>query len=408
METATELKTNEKLKSFNLLAGVNALRYDLQLYGQVLPQTLEQVKNEHLSYITEGIDKASRTEFVFKRSGEDLIYFDDGHWRSYDDMLEAGKNAAIHDAELDSRRQFLVDWAENDIQQHERNKQLKPGQSRVWISLYPKDVEQKYGYELMRSCGLVPERQMGYLYQASCNSDGSITLSSQTIDRSDTAAAMAVMAAAERDPTLGLDELTEVYDAFLSAKNGGHFFAGRRSSERSENAWAEVLKNHDLIDYLMRGLRKLAAVSVKEEQLETETKRLIYGVWAAFSRRLNKTNAVSVETGNNVKAINYLITYARLNHEVDSAFQAFAKERRLMSGCGGSLSVFSETDLNNIESEAVHSQIFAAKFATTEVMKCVHCPLCHKQGVDALVTIKNGKKIITCSKCKQSKTYNAN
>ena len=407
METATELKTNEKLKSFNLLAGVNALRYDLQFYGQMLPETLEQVKNEHLSYITEGIDKASRTVFVFKRSGEDLIYFDDGRWRSYGNMLEAGKDAAVHDAELDSRRQFLVDWAENDIQQHERNKLLKPGQSRVWASLYPKDVEEQYGHEFMRSCGLVPERQMGYLYQASCNSDGSITLSSQTIDRSDTDAATAVMAAAERDPTLGLDELTEVYDAFLSAKYGGHFFAGRRSSERSENAWAEVLKNHDLIDFLMHGLKKLATFTVKEGLLETETKRLIYGVWAAFSKRLNGT-VVSVETSHNVKAIDYLMAYARLNQEVDSAFKAFAKEKRIMSGCGGSLSSFSETDFNNIEAEAVHSQIFALKSAKTEVMKCVHCPLCHKQGVDALVVIKNGKKIITCSKCKQSKTYNAN
>ena len=42
-----------------------------------------------------------------------------------------------------------------------------------------------------------------------------------------------------------------------------------------------------------------------------------------------------------------------------------------------------------------------------EVLKCVNCPLCKRSGVDAHIkhNEKDGTKTITCSECKQSKTY---
>jgi hypothetical protein len=41
----------------------------------------------------------------------------------------------------------------------------------------------------------------------------------------------------------------------------------------------------------------------------------------------------------------------------------------------------------------------------SEVLRCVTCPLCGREGVDAHIRYEDNAKTITCSKCRQSKTY---
>lgn len=400
METLCEPKSEERLKSFDLLAGVNCLKYDLNRYGQILPETFAQVKDEQLSYIAEGVDKASRTTFVFERSGDDLVYFDDGDRRPYTEMLDSGLKAALYDAALDPRREFLVDWARSDIANHEQNKLLKPGEKRVWVSAYPQDIEGRYGKAFLRSCGLVPERKMGYLYQATCLENG-IVIQSQSVDRSDLDALSAALEFASANPSSDLAKVTEAYDQHLSYKYGGVFYAGRRNAERSENAWLEVVNNQDLVKYLMDGLVRLSAQDDSDEELLNSTKRLVYSVWAAFSRRLSGEAEVIRRRSNYDPLLHSLV----IEHEVEEAFKHFSSIGKVMTGCGGTISIKGVSDLLDLDTEDAHSLIFSANKNKTEVLKCVHCPLCKRDGVDAKIVYLHKKKTITCSKCRGSKTY---
>src|ERR1700679_3784113 len=89
---ATTIKPPEvdKRKSFNELSYVNMMRHDLEKHGYVKPNTKEQVRNEFLTHICEGIDQASKTDFVLHNDADGLKYFKNGEWTPYASMLDSG------------------------------------------------------------------------------------------------------------------------------------------------------------------------------------------------------------------------------------------------------------------------------------------------------------------------------
>ncbi len=396
-------ENNQEVRSFDVLAGVYALRYDLDNFGSVLPETRNQVLDEHLSFIAEGIGRAAKTEFIFRQSGDDLVYFDDGKWRAYSEMLEAGHEAAVHDAALDPRRQFLVDWSMRDKFNHEQNKKLQPGQRRVWASLYPKQVEERYGREFLSNCGLNPERQMGFLYQATRLNDGSIRLESQTLDLSDADGFQAALDAAKDNPSLSLDNLKDIYDQVLSHKYGGTFHAGQSEGVRYDNAWKEILANQDVVAHLIKGLEGLAARAMDYMTLEAETKKHLIGSWALFKKRLDGTAAKMSDIYTH-SSQGFAYQEVWLKQQAHEAFVEVVAKHETLRGCGGSLSMNGES-LMSESLEDAFNHIFGSGNGKTEVMKCVTCPLCKNKGVDATIVYVQGKKKITCSKCKRSKEY---
>ncbi len=402
METLTQKKIEkENYHSFNILANVNSLKFDLENYGYVLPETREQVCNEQLSFITEGIDRASRTSFKLKRVNGELAYFNEAKWRPYAEMIEAGLDAARHDASIDSRCEFLVGWAEKDRYHFEQIQKLIPGERHIWINAYPEDIEQKYGPGFLASRGMNPERKMGYVYQASCLEDGSICLESQTLDKSDEDAMYSIMDALAKNDALSLDDLVEVHDLTLSTKYGGRFYAGRSEAERYENAWKTVSSNSDLVEYLLNGLEAIAAGRNDYVELEKATKRHIYGVWALMKKRLDRNEGVNLKRS----GVSNVYIQRQLSTEVWQAYREFVVSRKVLFGCGGSIG-FDDSVLGESAAD-IHGAIFGSSSSKTEVMKCVTCPLCHKPGVDATIEYKGTEKIITCAKCNKSKTYKA-
>ncbi len=402
METINQvtITDTERLRSFDILANVYALRRDIDVYGYVLDETREQVGNEQLSYITEGIDRAARTSFDLKCMGSELVYFDDGDWRLYADMIETGLLAAQYDAGLDKRCEFLIEWAERDKYHFDNMNQLLPGQRHVWASPYPQDVEDRFGPKFLESKGLNPTRRLGFIYQASCLEDGTIRLESQTVDRSDEAALSKVLQSFEQDQSLGLDDLVEVYDQHLSQTYGGRYYAGRSDAERAENAWQLIRANRDLVELLLNGLESIARSPAGRFELEETTRKHIYGVWALMKKRLDGTAAAMTMDSENA---NHGFVTWRLSQEVRSALVEFASEGKVLAGCGGSISL--DDQIEDMDAAGAHESIFTSRNRKTEVMKCVTCPLCNRQGVDATIVYKDNKKIITCSKCNKSKTY---
>ncbi|TAH36675.1 hypothetical protein EYC59_00670 [Candidatus Saccharibacteria bacterium] len=328
METLAEQPQHEKLKSFDLMASVDMMRFDHQVYGHVLPETRQRVYDEELSSIAEGVNRASRTEFTLPRRGDELMYFDSGNLRSYMGMLTTGLEVARSEKTADHRRSFLHDWAVRDLDIGYKMRALRPGQRMAWCNPYPHDMEALYGAAFMRECGLFPDRQMGFLYMAICNEDGSVSLQSQTVDRSDEAAFTAAMEVMRYDANADLDTLVRTYDGTLMKKYAGRFYAGRRGSEVGENAWAEITRHKDLITYFLDELERLAASNMPRTELARRTKEHIIGTWKAIKNRLGGSAA---QRGDTAQYRNH----EQLVYETQSAYRQARSEQDYKISCGG-------------------------------------------------------------------------
>ncbi len=384
----------EKLKSFDPLASVDMLRYDIKNYGYVYPETKERVCDEELSYLVEGIDRASRTSFTLPSQVGELVYFNEGEWQPYNAMLMKGLEVARHEAQQDRRRQFLVDRAVQDLTKGYAMSSLQPGEQHIWYSSFDHDTARQYGDLFMQSCGFRPDKQLGFIYSAQCQEDGSVLLESQTVDQSDAEAFAAVDATIAFDPDTDLDALVRTYDGALAKKHGGSFFAGRRDVDIKENAWEAVLQQRDLIDYHLDKLETIARLPLPRDELEVATKEHLYGVWAAFKTRidsahpryrvLDQQQLWSGGVQDNTSMIMY--HQLQLKNEVQTAFKDFARQGRVLSGCGGSIKVFSgEDSIMDASAREVFGSIFgkevtSEKYSFDKKMYCVDCQAPPKKG----------------------------
>ena len=115
MSETIDQDPNKQLKSFDVLASVNMMRFDIEHYGLIQGETRNRIKDEELSYLTEGVGRAARTTFILQRQNEDIVYFKNGEWRPYIGMLLTGQTVAHSEAEADPRRQFLAADADEEV-----------------------------------------------------------------------------------------------------------------------------------------------------------------------------------------------------------------------------------------------------------------------------------------------------
>jgi hypothetical protein len=348
-------------KSYDPMASVRMLRFDIENFEDgTQPETRERVGEEELSYIAEGIDKASCTKFVLKREKGEVVYFREGEWRNYKGLLMTGLETARAEAKNDPRRQFLVGGASEDLVNGNIMSGLRPGEQHTWWSSYEHDIEERYGAPFMEQCGRQPERKMGLLYRAYCQEDGSILLESQTVDRSDPDSFNAIAIAVESNPNIDMGSLVDIYDSVIYEKEGVACFAGRTESERAENAWDEIHKHRDLIEYHLNTLEEIASRSATDEELERATKKHTYGVWAAFKKRI-EGEAMSHTVPDRVYVSHQIDAHLHqlLEQETKSAFQDFAQKGVVMIGCGGGFAVVSgEEATMRASAGEVHTSIF--------------------------------------------------
>ncbi len=390
METLVEQPKEERLKSFDLLAGVNMMRYDIENFGDVLPETKERVCDEELSYLVEGVGRASRTSFVMKRNEEDLLYFNEGQWENYSNTLEKGYIAAKQEAIKDPRRDFLVDLAEQNRDEAQKMHQLAPGEQMIWYSPYRHDVEELHGAEFLTECGMQPTREMGFIYRAIGQDDDTVLLESQTVDRSDMDAFEAVELAQTLNPDLELDEATSIYDDVLSEKHGTKFYAGRLGSEHGENAWEIVKREKDLIEFHLAKLENISKLEISESERENRVKEQTYGVWAAFKKRIDAE--LQSSQPQYVAPNSRPVVPMSLEVEVHAALQEFVARGEVLAGCGGSISM--PNGIMAASAEAVFSSIFGDSDEKG--------PLTFECGNGHLNTRPRGQLIDNCTTCKVS------
>lgn len=368
-----ERQSTEALRTFDPLASVTMLRYDLMQFGEILPETLDRVYDEELSYLTEGVDKAARTPFALRRDEDGtMLYFSRGEWRPYMGMLMTGSLTAEAEAEADPRKSFLAERARADLLRGYQMQSLLAGQRMSWYSPYPYEQAARYGDDFIRQQGFFPDRQMGFLYQAAAQEDGTIILESQTVDRSDEEAfAMALAGAEDSD----MDTLVRRYDTVLHRKHGGHFYAGRRDSEMHENAWETITAQKQLVSYFLDGLESIARSELTGKDLEDTVKRHIYGVWAAFKKRIDGEGPAEEQKS----VYGFSMDRMSIELEVHGAFDEFASLGRVLIGCGGTISMLQgEQNILNTDARDVFDAVFGSKSGEANAklppkIRCINC-----------------------------------
>lgn len=401
---STEAEVNaEARKSFDVLASVNMLRVDLLAHDRILPETRERILDEELSLIAEGMDRVARTEFPLQRRDNDLTYYKNGNWESYTGMLLIGRDVAIKEAQADPRKRFLADDAVRDLQYGYKMRALKPGEQLVWASPYPHDVADRYGDDFMRACGRFPDRKMGFLYRAYCADNGNVILESQTIDQSNDEA----LAAALDSPNADMDTMVDAYDSVLERKHGERFYAGRRDAEIRENVWNTVRDQRDLVEYFVYKLEAIARSPLRGQELETATKKHIYGVWAAFKKRISGDSQM-YRPPRDMKAGFPAVHMALMDAEVMGAFNDFVSRGVAMVGCGGRIEMLQGLDdIMNAEAEDVFDGIFGKKGSSNKDCDYIskQCPMCGTKKVRTIDKGIGGSKRRISGSCGCSKVY---
>ncbi|HSX53124.1 MAG TPA: hypothetical protein VLF90_02015 [Patescibacteria group bacterium] len=390
----------EQFKSFDVLASIDLLRFDLQTSDKISPETWNRVRDEEMSYIAEGINRPLHTEFVLHEENGTLVYFHEGQWKPYMSTLFKGLETAVHEKAIDSRRAFMADRAAYDLQIGYQLLGLSPGQKLVWHSSFPHEAHKQFGDKFISDLGFWPSRKMGFIYQAQKNSDESLLLSTQSVDGSDEDGFRAALERAN-DKQFSIEDLRNAYDEVMENKYAHKFYAGRRidSELPEQNAWEAIAQHDDLLQYYFTNLESLARQNGSRAELDKSKKRLTYGVWAAIKERLSVAARSS-----NYRDVTKNIEYnpRSLDNEINQAYRLLSARGEILFGCGGSIT--GEDALLEGEAKDVFESIFGSK---DETLKCVTCPLCKEEGVDAHVHRDDASKTktITCSKCKQSKSY---
>lgn len=400
---------HEKLASFDELASIDLMRFDIRTYGHVLPETLERVADEEMSSIAEGIGRAACTSFTYEKIDGQLVYFSQGQKSSYISMLMTGLRVAKHEADTDYRQQFQVERATNDLAIGYAMEKLQPGEQLVWTSPYPQEEAARFGKKFITDRGFNAERKLGFIYRAFANTDGSVTLESQTVDNSDEDAFKAVEEAAQYDTDADMETLLRTYDGILVQKHGGWFRAGRRNARPHENAWNELLKYPGLIKHFVRRIEEIAASDQPRAVLRRDIQHLKIGVWKTFKeliygdlRQPNPSQAqmAAVALGGS----NYQ-QYELYNNLVSNSYQQAKEEGDIMIYCGGAARAEDNEGQGNIDMKSTFDNIFGEKTQTSKQesysfdkrMYCVVCQAPPKKE-------ETKKMCGPCGICKQCDT----
>lgn len=345
----------EKFRSFDVLASVDLYKFDLINYGHILPETKQRVCDEELTYIAEGINRPLYTEFVLQEIEGQLVYFDRGRWKPYLGTLMQGLRVAEAEALEDPRKGFMAERAAQDLKKGYNFLNLKPGESTAWKSAYPEKEEKLYGKKLIIDLGFQPNRKMGFLYHAERRSDGSLVMRTQSVDNSSEEAFSEAL-----KNTSDIISMRNAYDASLSYRNHGEYYAGRRTTETvpEENAWTEINQHKDLLNFYFDQLEVVAQKNIPREDIEIEKKRLTYGVWAAIKERLDR--GVVLGSHDNKPTHNELVyDTSRIHLEISQAYRLVANRGEVMPGCGGAIR--GEADMLNAPTSDVFDSIFGGK-----------------------------------------------
>lgn len=396
-----QIGETERQKSFDVVASVRMLRYDIDNFGRVLPETMQQVYDEELTYIAEGIDRHSYTAFSLQEQDGGLVYFREGKWQPYTGMLLRGLETAKQEQREDSRKSFLTAHAEEDLAMGYRMQKLEVGESMVWYRGFADKECSLYGQQFVKDVGMQPDRRMGFIWRAERLEDGSVLLESQTVDNSDNEAFDEALRSHELNPLASLETVVSGYDRVLGQKNKGDYRNGRlqEAGEIEANAWEFVKENKILINCYFEDLVGIAESDLSGEALENAKKRLTYATWGQLKKRLDGLAVEVVEDGFDRQTNQWTMTPDAVRMERDIVYRELSSRGEVMFGCGGS--VGGDKDLLGAAEADVFNMIFGSEgksIVKDTTMRCVNCPECRTFHDE--VKKEKGKLVCDNPECK--------
>lgn len=320
------------------------------------------------TWAAEALDGNMRSEFSFQFDGQDL-YGRDGRTLTpiFDNAIENAKNNAKFEPLLnfEVERRIVERQELDDILAMARG---DGPNTMVVVSDFPmalKEHHQNVG-------GYDTKRQQTMLRVISREQDGSIKMTSQSLDRSDRQSLEAIYDSFDLVPEQGellgqriqldlpsseqqvlVDKLTGIYDRSLNQKFGGSWYAGRANNAIA-NTYDFVLEQQDLLNAFTE--RYLDGELLSADQF--------YNLAAAIQNRVETRQHVSSHASRLVMPTNPIV-------EMELAGNQARKEGRSFSGCGLTVGAdgASETD------QELNELGYGDK-GDKKTMKCVNCPEC--------------------------------
>jgi hypothetical protein len=352
-------KSAEQLKVFDELASIRMLRQDIERFGFVSAETWQQVYNEELTFVAEGIDAPLKTSFTLQNGEQGLT---DERGTRLQDALTRGLLAAEETAFGDSRYWFNVRRAVAEYEEGQAVQRMmdEPSGANTIISFspFPEEAYRQHGPEVLKSIGFQPDRLLGFIRIYNKKSDRELEVVSLSVDNSDlnafrgTANWLGKSIPEDADSGDYLAERIELdlnpkqradiasltlaaYDGTMSELYGGRFLSGRPHNN-DRDAWTFIQAQKDLVEHYMDELELLArqdgSVSIEEKN------KLTYGFWAALKDRYKKPNVPSSTHEHGRLSTDQIIS---IQAEISQAYNRAAERHEKMIGCGGSIGVSS-------------------------------------------------------------------
>lgn len=365
------IEGKKQLQFFDELASVHMLQEDKALYGEVRPETWEQVINEELTFVAEGINAPMRTQFTLKQTSEGLV---DDRGTPLMRALDRGVYAAQLEVQRDPRLAFnarravldrLEGQAIEEMMQHDDVNTI------VSCSPFAEEAYRAHGAELVESIGMQPKRQLAFFRIYQKLSPTELRVTSLSVDNSDLEVfagvfnelGVSIPPHTSSDEFIGYryqdsldhvnqellpDRLRFLYDQYLGQKHGREFNAGREKTEEVD-VWQFIEAQQDLIEYY-----KLRLDALTDGEVTVRNKReLTYSFWATLKERLNRG-------GNALHQPRYVdnevVHMALLEQEMNISFARVAARHEAIVGCGGKIGI--DSDLLELDSANAFGSIF--------------------------------------------------
>lgn len=383
-----------------------------------LPQTepFLDVEQRHrtdtVTWLAENLHGSMRSSFEFSFDGQELYGQDGGSLTAvFDNAVEAARAiASVNPGQIFELRRRLIERGElDDIMAMARGELYtddgEPADTIVVCSDFPPELmsakHDTLGYNI--------SRQQTMLRVITREADGTIRMTSQSLDHSDRQGLEAVYGSLGKQAETGellpqrvalklpaawrdnlINNLTETYDSSLSERYGGDWHAGIRQQgdRRIINTYAFAQAQRDLVDWFT--WQKLADPVAAE--------RLRYNLAAATTARYERyvkqaLSYPSPEVGSGTYRHEHFISVAAiaagqdLLNELEREGRRAALRGETYSGCGISLSANGEATAEQLSDLGYRGGSGKSK-SEKDVMHCVNCPKCRTYHEE--IRAKNG------------------
>lgn len=340
---------------------MKALAEQLPQPNQEINQRLRH-KTDAETWLAETLNGSMQTSFEFTSDGNELYGEDGGAMREvFDDAIqEALLLAEENPTFIPEVRRRLIEREELTEEEAMARGEL-PNTMVVVSDFVPEYMDRKEdvgGYNVTR--------QQTFLRIITCQPNGTIKVTSQTLDGSNRQALEAIYAAmgqtSKEGELLGqrihrdlpaewqdklADNLTDVYDASLKEQHGGEWHAGiRQPDERAfVNTYDFACQQKDLISWFTN--QKLA----NPQAAEKSRYNLAATVAARYERFLNSRANSDHPIGSPVRVEDFIIpaniaAASGLNAEMRYEGKKAASDGKEFSGCGGTVKAESDDDFS--------------------------------------------------------------